>query len=90
MFYGTSLHLVLGAQDQRLGAEQDTNFLVGPQESLLATVKRRKLAWLGPVTRHGSLSKTIHQGTLEAGRRLSSAEEMLDGQRRRVDVPAHV
>ena len=45
------------------------NFLVGPQEPLLATVKRRKLAWFGHVTRHDSLSKT----TLQV-----SAEEMLD------------
>ena len=37
-------------------------------EPLLATVKRRKLAWFGHVTRHNSLSKTILQGTLEGGR----------------------
>ena len=45
----------------------EINFLVGPQESLLATVKRRELAWFGHVTRHDSLSKTILQGTLEDG-----------------------
>ena len=45
------------------------NFLVGPQEPLLATVTRPKLAWFGHVTRHDSLSKTILQGTLEGGRR---------------------
>ena len=44
-------------------------FLVGPQEPLLATVKRRKLAWVVHVTRHYSLSKTILQGTTEDGRR---------------------
>ena len=33
------------------------NFLVGPQEPLLATDKRRKLAWFGHVTRHDSLSR---------------------------------
>ena len=43
------------------------NLLVGPQEPLLATVKRRKLAWFGQVTRHDSLSKTILQGTLDSG-----------------------
>ena len=43
--------------------------LVGPPEPLLATVKRRKLAWFGHVTRHNSLSKTILQGTFEDGRR---------------------
>ena len=45
------------------------NFLVGPQEPLLATVKRRKLAWFGHVTHHNSLSKTILQGNLEGERR---------------------
>ena len=47
------------------------NYLVGPQEPLLATVKRRKLAWFGHITRHDSLFKTILQGTLEGGRRCS-------------------
>ena len=42
---------------------------VGPQEPLLATVKRRKLAWFGHVTRHDSLCKTMMQGTVEGGRR---------------------
>ena len=49
--------------------QSKTNFLVDPQEPLLATVKRQKLAWFGYVTRHDSLSKTILQGTLEFGRR---------------------
>ena len=44
------------------------NFLMGPQEPLLATVKRRKLAWFGHITRHDNLCKTILQGTLEGGR----------------------
>ena len=44
------------------------NSLVGPQEPLPATDERRKLAWIGHVTRHDSLSKTILKGTLEGGR----------------------
>ena len=43
--------------------------LAGPQEPLLATVKRRKLQWFGHTARHNSLSKTILQGTVEGGRR---------------------
>ena len=43
------------------------NFLVHPQELLLATVKRQKLAWLRHVTCHTSLYKTILQGILERG-----------------------
>lgn len=42
--------------------------LVGPQEPLLVTVKRRKLSWFGHVTRHDSMTKIILQGTLEGGR----------------------
>ena len=45
------------------------NLLVSPQERPPATVKRRKLAWFGHVTRPDSLSKTILQGTMEGGRR---------------------
>ena len=47
------------------------NFCVGPQEPLLATVKRWKLAWFGHVTRHNSLYKTIHQDMLEGGQHCS-------------------
>ena len=44
-------------------------FLEGPQEPLLATVKRRKLAWFRHVTHHDSLSQTTLQGILEGRRR---------------------
>ena len=43
------------------------NVLVGPQERLLATVKRRKLASFGHVTDHDGLPKTILQDILEGG-----------------------
>ena len=43
------------------------SFFVGPQESLVVTAKRQKLAWSRNVTGHDSLSKTILQGTLENG-----------------------
>ena len=68
MLEETSPYLLLGAQDQRQ-VRSEINFLVSPQEPPLATVKRRKLAWFGHVTRHNSLSKTILQGTLEGGQR---------------------
>ena len=67
----------------------EINFLVGPLESLLATVKREKLADLGHVTRHDSLCKSILRSTLEGGRCQGLAEEVLDGQHQRVDIPAH-
>ena len=62
----TSVHLLLGAQDQRL-MQSKINFLVSPQEPLLATVKRQKFAWFGHVAGHSSFSKPILQGTLEGG-----------------------
>ena len=64
----TSPYLLLGAQDKDW-VRSKINFLVGPQEPLLATVKRRKLAWFGHITLHDSPSKTILQGILEDGRR---------------------
>ena len=41
-----------------------TNFPVGPQEFRLATIKRRKLAWIGHVALYDNL-----QATLKGGRR---------------------
>lgn len=41
----------------------------GHQEPLLASVKRRKMAWFGHVTGYDSLYKTIMQGTIEGGHR---------------------
>ena len=66
------------------------NSLVSPQEPLLATVKRRKLAWLGRVTRDDSLSKAILHGHLGGWAAPWSVEEMLDGQHQRLDIPARV
>ena len=71
--------LLLGAQDQQLGAEQD-QLPCGPQEPLLANVKRQKLAWFGRVTRHDSLSKNYPSGRLGQWATPWSAKEMLDGQ----------
>ena len=48
---------------------KEVESLVGPQEPLLATIKRRKMIWFGHVTRHDSLCKTIMQGTIEGRRR---------------------
>ena len=63
----TSPHLLLGAQDQWLGAEQEQPpcGLTGPLPA--SSVKRWKPAWFGHVMRQDSLSKTILQGSLEGG-----------------------
>ena len=64
------------------------SFLVDPQEPLLAVVKRQKLAWFRNVTCHKSL-QNHSSGHLGGWVTLWSAEEMLDGQRKRVDIPAY-
>ena len=69
------------------------NFLIGPQEPVLASVMRQKLSGFGHVLCHDSLSKTILKGTLEwrlgLGVMSCSAGEMLAGQHQRVDICAH-
>ena len=66
------------------------NFLVGPQEPLLATIKKWIFACFGHVTRHDSFPQTIlHEGHLVGWVMPWLAEEMLDGQHQRVDIPAH-
>ena len=58
-------------------SEQKTNdwvrnkisFLAGPQQPLLAAVKRWKLAWFGPAMHQDSLSTTMIQCTLKVGPR---------------------
>ena len=65
----TSPHLLLKHRTKNW-VWSEISSLVGPEESLLATVKRWKLAWFEHVARHDSRSKTILQGTLEGGRRL--------------------
>ena len=65
----TSPYFLVGAQDQRLVAEQN-QLPCGSTGTSSATVERQKLAWFGHVTLHDSLSSTILQGTLEGERRL--------------------
>ena len=84
----TSPYLILGAQDQRLGAEQ-LDFLVGPQKTLLETVKKRETCMVRachtprqPLPNHPS-------GHLGWWAMPWSVEEMLDRQHQRVAIPAH-
>ena len=41
----------------------------GPEEPLLATVKRRNFQWFGHATGHSTLAKAILQGTVKSGRK---------------------
>ena len=52
-------------------------------------LSREKLARLGHVTRHHSLSKTILQSSVRGWATPWSAEKMLDGLQQGVDIPAH-
>ena len=65
------------------------NFLVGPQESLLATVERRKLAWFGACHTPRQPLQNHPSGHLGGWATPWSAEEMLNGQHQSVDIPAH-
>ena len=65
------------------------NFLVGPQDPLLATVRRRKLPWFGHVTRHDSFFQNHSSGHIGEWVTPWSAEELLNGQRERVGIPVH-
>ena len=47
----------------------------------------KNFVWFGHVTRHDSLTKAILTGTLEEWATLWLAEEMMDGQHQRVDIP---
>ena len=42
---------------------------IGPYDDILTTVKKRKVKWLGHVSRSAGLAKTILQGTVQGGRR---------------------
>ena len=59
----------LGAQNQRLGAEQDKfpSGSTGTSSGNCQETESEKLAWFGHVTHHDSLSKTILQGISKGG-----------------------
>ena len=63
------------------------NFLVGPQKAILAAVKRQKLAWFRHVTYPGQSFQNHPSGHLGGWTSPWLAEEMLDGQHQRVDIP---
>ena len=65
----SKINLLVGNQKKPTKTTTTKNFHVGPQESLLATVKRQKLAWFMHVIHHDSLLKAILRGTVEGGQR---------------------
>ena len=82
-----NLNSPLGAQDQRLDAEK--NYLpCGLQEPLVSTVKRWHLHGSG-MSHAMPASQNRPSGNLGGWATSWSVEEMLDGQRQRVDISAH-
>ena len=59
--------------------------VIGPDEDLLTTVKKRKLKWYGHISRSSGLAKTILQGTVTGGSKERQAEEKVGGQHHGVD-----
>ena len=85
----TSPHLLPGDHDQRLGAEQDQ--LSGGSTGTSSGTSQETETHMVPA--HHALKrplKTIPRDTLEGGRRLGPQKIMLNGQRQRIDFPAHV
>ena len=82
------LHISCLEHETNDWVQSKISFLVGPQEPPLATVKRQKLAWFGYVTPHQPL-QNYPSGHLGGWGMLLQAEEMLNGQHQRVDIPAH-
>ena len=82
------MHLLLGAQDQRLGAEQDqlpcrsTGASSGNCQETETCMVRTRHTPQQPLQNHPS-------GHLGGWATPWSAEEMLDGQHQRVDIPAY-
>ena len=79
----TSPHLLLGAQDQRLGAEQE-HLPCEPTGTISGNCQETDTQF-GHVTHHDSFSNTILQGTLEGRRRRGRQRKCwTDGQPQRV------
>ena len=84
----TSPYLLLGAQDQRLGAEQD-QLPSGSTGTSSGNCQETETCMVPACHTPRQPSQNHPSGNL--GRRAApwSAEEMLDGQHQRVDIPAH-
>ena len=84
----TSLYFPLGAQDQRLGVEQD-QLLCGSTGTSSGNCRETETCMLRACHTSRQPLQIIFQGTLKGGQLPWLAEEVLDGQYERVDIPAH-
>ena len=84
----TSLHLLLGAQDQRLGVEQD-QLPCGSGDLFWQLSRDRNLHCSGMSQATTASPKNILQSTLEVGRCCGWQRKMLDGQHQRMGILAY-
>ena len=67
-FYGRILNIRYQDHVKNDEFHNEIAAVVVPLETLLSTVKRRKLRWFGHVVRSNGLAKTVFQGTVQGGR----------------------
>ena len=66
------------------------NSIAGRQETIITTIKRRKIARFGYVLRHDTLTKIILQGTIEGGwRRGRQRKSWLDNIKKWAGMKLH-
>ena len=68
-FYRRILNIRYQDHITNLEVTEKVTAVVGPLETLLSTVKRRKLMWFGHVVRSAGIAKTVLQGTVPGGRK---------------------
>ena len=84
----TSLHLPLGAQDRRLGAEQD-HLPCGSTGTSSGNCKETETCMVRACYMPRQPLRNHPSGNLGGWATSWSAEEIFDGQHHRVDIPAH-
>ena len=83
-----SPHLLLRAQDQRLGAKQD-QLPCGSIGTSSGTCQQTETCMVRAYYRQRQTLQNHPSGHIGGWTTLWSAEQMLDGQRQSVDIPAH-
>ena len=84
----TSSHLLLGAQDQQLGVEQD-ELPCGSTGTSSGNCQETEIHLVWACHMEQQPLQSLSSGHLGGWARPWLAEEMLDGQNQRVDHPAH-
>ena len=85
----TSPHLLLGAQDWRLGAEQDLLHCGSSRRTSSGNSQDKETCTVPACHTPRQPLQNHPSGHLEGWETPRSTEEMLDGQHQRVDIPTH-